>query len=151
MTSLLVAEIFGTYRSHLGGKVKNLLFFTFLFAIGSVQAIWLKNCRNTNLRTGEVVSWNMERCIQDNFWYLGGEFDDVRLERCQSWPKDRVSLRFTRCIERNFNELKWEVPSAFLRHCFVSARDELTPQYLQCVNGNFKRLEREIRFRRHRR
>ncbi len=131
--------------------MKKILLLALVFMAGSAHAIWLKECRNTNLRPGEVVSWNLERCVQDNFWYLEGEFDNIRLERCQSWPRDRVSFRFTQCIQKNFDELKWEVPSAFIRHCFVRGRDELTGQYMKCLNDNFDRLEREIRFGRHRR
>lgn len=121
-----------------------------VFSLSS-HAIFLRKCQNTNLRPGEVVSWQFERCIESNFWYLEGEFDNVRFERCDNWPSDRVGFRFTRCIEDNFRELTFKLPGAFIRHCFQSGRDELQSRYIDCINQNFDRIEREVRFGRHRR
>ena len=126
----------------------------FLFSLSfsfSSHAIFLRDCKNTNLRPGEVVSWQYERCIENNFWYLEGEFDNIRFERCDNWPSDRVGFRFTRCIQDNFRELTFALPTAFVRHCFQNSRDELEPRFVKCVNDNFERIEREVRFGRHRR
>lgn len=129
-----------------------LTFLALAFALSfSSHAIFLDKCQNTNLRQGQVVSWQFERCIERNFWFLEGEFDNVRFDRCDNWPQNRVGIRFTRCIQDNFRELTFALPSAFVRHCFQNGRDVLEPRFIKCVNDNFDRIEREVRFGRHRR
>lgn len=113
----------------------------------STQAYFSRTCSNSDLREGEVVSWRLENCINDNFWQIEIQFSRLYLDRCQAFPRTRVSSSFERCINKNFRKIEMAEPRIFARSCNNFGRNELGPRYLECINRNFKDIERDLRFR----
>jgi len=112
----------------------------------STQAFWAKKCNNDNLRNGEVIGWNLERCINNNFWQIEIKFPRLFLDRCQAFPRSRVSSSFQRCINDNFRKIERAEPRVFAHPCNNFGRDQVGERYLKCINRNFQDIERDLRF-----
>lgn len=128
--------------------MKKLITLVALFTIFSGHAIFLDKCNNTDLRTGQGVSFRFESCIDRNFWDIESYTHNTRFKSCDNMRFDRVSSFYVRCINDNFSKVSFEIPGSFIKHCFQFDRDKLEVRFIDCVNDNFDNIERAIRLRR---
>lgn len=122
------------------------LLFVFLMGMGSTHAFFMNECKNTNLRQGEVIGFNFTSCIDNNFWDVETRLDGVRFDKCRNAFRGSVSPFYVNCINDNFSDVAFKLPSAFIRHCFQFDRDALEPRFIDCINENFENIEDELRW-----